>query len=296
MQPSNFDELTKALAASTSRRHALKLIATASIGGLFGLGGISTAFGRHHRRTTDGNRPGGQKGNSNCAKWCAQVFGPNTPAAGQCTSDAAHGRGLCSTCGNVAPSSICCVRNTSGYCNGTAGAQCCNSSQCETCSSGTCVSACSSSQTCCSGTCKQCCADSDCSGQHCCNGTCAQCCDDSDCTTPGQTCQSGTCVCTPDCTGKMCGDDNGCGGSCTNCPSDQICCKGECCLSGETCTDQAGCCPAGRECGARCCTSDQTCCQDRVCCNPDRFCCGDRGFCCLSATQFCSELGRCVDF
>jgi len=49
MQPSNFDELTKALATSTSRRHALRLIVTASIGSLFGLGGISTAFGRHHR-------------------------------------------------------------------------------------------------------------------------------------------------------------------------------------------------------------------------------------------------------
>jgi len=90
MQSSNFDELTKALAASTSRRHALRLIATASIGGLFGLGGLTTAFGRHRVKSTTSPSRGPNK---NCAKWCAQVFGPNTSAAGQCTSDAAHSRG-----------------------------------------------------------------------------------------------------------------------------------------------------------------------------------------------------------
>src|SRR5436190_17677971 len=100
MQAKNFDELTKALANSTSRRHALRVIVTASLGGLFGLVGIRSVFGS----------------NRNCAQWCAQVFGPNTSAAGRCTRDAAHGGGICVTCGNVAPSSICCVRNTSGYC------------------------------------------------------------------------------------------------------------------------------------------------------------------------------------
>src|SRR5438309_2826481 len=84
MQPSNFDELTKALASSTSRRHALRLIATATIGGLFGLGGVSTAFGRHHRRRPARTTAPSRGSNKNCAKWCAQVFGPNTPAAGQC--------------------------------------------------------------------------------------------------------------------------------------------------------------------------------------------------------------------
>jgi hypothetical protein len=141
MNPSNFDELTKGLANSTSRRDAIKTIVAASIGGLFGLGSIRTVFGR----------------NNNCAKWCTAVFGPNTAAASACTSDAAHGRGLCSTCGNVAPSSICCVRNTSGYCNGTAGATCCAS------------------------------------GQHCCSGTCSPCCGNSDCPT-GRVCQAGQCV------------------------------------------------------------------------------------------------------
>ncbi len=106
MQPSNFDfdELTKALASSTSRRQALKTIVTASVGALLGLGGVSTAFAGHRRRSrTRSSSSRTPKPNRDCAKWCAQVFGPNTSAAGQCTSQAAHGTGLCSTCGNVAP-------------------------------------------------------------------------------------------------------------------------------------------------------------------------------------------------
>jgi len=46
MEPSRFDELTKALATSTSRRQALKAIAATTLGGILGLGGIGTAFGK----------------------------------------------------------------------------------------------------------------------------------------------------------------------------------------------------------------------------------------------------------
>src|SRR5437868_14193866 len=127
MQPTKFDELTKSLASSTSRRHALRTIVTASVGSFFGLGGIGSVFG-------------GPKSNRDCAKWCAQVFGPNTPAANQCTSDAAHHKGLCITCPNsVSPSSVCCVR-TSGYCSSYSGAHCCTSPQ--TCQNGQCVTPC----------------------------------------------------------------------------------------------------------------------------------------------------------
>ena len=94
MNPTNFDELTKELAKSTSRRHALKTILTASIGGVVGLGAIRSVFGNKIKC-------GGGPSNSDCAHWCAAVFGPNTPAAGQCTSDAAHNRGACCQCGAV---------------------------------------------------------------------------------------------------------------------------------------------------------------------------------------------------
>src|SRR6266403_4052638 len=203
MNPSNFDELTKALASSTSRRQALRTILGASIGGLLGIGGITTAFGRHHRPGKI-TAPSGPKGNRNCAKWCAQVFGPNTSAAGQCTSQAAHGTGLCSTCGNVAPSSICCVR-TSGYCNGTSVAACCAS------------------------------------GQHCCSGTCSECCADTDCTN-GNTCGSNnTCVCGSGaaCTGICC---QGNAPTAICCASGKVCLSnGTCASNCDACVGPGGC-------------------------------------------------------
>src|SRR5436305_3286169 len=125
MQPSRFDDLTKALATATSRRQALR-----RIGGI--LGGTALA----------GLFPGlALASNSACAKFCNAVFGANTPAASQCTSDAAHGKGLCHTCGSAAPSSICCTRNSSGFCSSYSGAQCpCPSGQ--TCQNGSCVATC----------------------------------------------------------------------------------------------------------------------------------------------------------
>src|SRR5215469_1191909 len=124
MESSKFDELTKILATSTSRRAALR-----RIGGI--LGGTALA----------GLFPGlAFASNRDCAHFCNAVFGADTPAAIQCTSDAAHGRGLCHTCGSANPSSICCTRNSSGFCTSYSGAQCpCESSQCLTCQNGTCV-------------------------------------------------------------------------------------------------------------------------------------------------------------
>ena len=211
MEASNFDELTKALANSPSRRHALKVIVTTSIGGLFGLTGVRTAFGRHR---ADTNVPSGPTGNSNCAKFCAAVFGANTSAAGQCTSDGAHGKGLCRQCPNVQASAICCVRNTSGFCNGTSAATCCSS------------------------------------GQHCCGGTCNQCCANSDCT-HGNTCgPNHTCVCGSGvgCTGSTtclggscCPNGQICGNTC--CSSAQTCNSGTCCIANDgACTSDAQCC------------------------------------------------------
>jgi len=187
MEPTKFDELTKTLASATSRRQVLKTIATASIGGLFGLAGIRSVFG------------GG--GNSNCSKWCAQVFGPNTSAAGKCTSDAAKGKGICKQCGSKPPSSICCVRNNSGYCTGNVVVGCsCDSTQCQTCNSitGTCVG-CPSGQHCDSGTCVANCPTA---GQPCFDSEAGQCC-------PGLVCCCRLCcdfgqVCEQDANGCTC--------------------------------------------------------------------------------------------
>ena len=123
MEPTKFDDLTKALATSTSRRQALKTIAATTLGSILGLSGIGTAFGK----------------NKTCAQWCAAVFGDNTPAAKQCTSDAAHGTGLCQTCGSATPtSSICCTRNASGFCSSYSPTLPCACPSGQTCQNGTC--------------------------------------------------------------------------------------------------------------------------------------------------------------
>ena len=128
MEPNRFDQLTKTLASSTSRRQALKALAVATTGGILGWRATGTA---------------GAASNSACAHWCAAVFGAGTAAAGQCTSDAAHGKGLCYSCGpgspggGVAPAAICCPHTSSGYCASYTGAACCPAGQ--TCSNGTCV-------------------------------------------------------------------------------------------------------------------------------------------------------------
>ena len=103
--------------------------------------------------------------NSACAHFCASVFGAGTKAAGQCTSDAAHGKGLCYTCGPASSGGtqpICCPENPNGTCTSYSSATCCTSTQ--TCQAdGTCQACrtcfdpfCSDADPCCPGL--QCCA------------------------------------------------------------------------------------------------------------------------------------------
>jgi len=205
MDPTKFDELTKALATPTSRRQALR-----RIGGI--LGGTALA----------GLFPGlALASNSACAKFCNAVFGDNTPVLGNYFSDAAVGKRLYHTCCSAAPSSICCTRNISGFCSSYNGADCpCDSSQCLTCdsSSGTCVG-------CPTGTCQ--------SGQCVCVGL------NANCTSASQCCPSsqGTVLCSVRDTsgGGACGPipQNVCciegGGSCS---SDCECCGVERCIGG----------------------------------------------------------------
>jgi hypothetical protein len=46
MEPSQFDELTKALATATSRRQAIKAIAATTHGSVLGLAGVGTALAK----------------------------------------------------------------------------------------------------------------------------------------------------------------------------------------------------------------------------------------------------------
>src|SRR5690348_8911201 len=46
MEPSRFDDLSKALATAASRRQALKTIAATTLGGILGLSGIGNVFAK----------------------------------------------------------------------------------------------------------------------------------------------------------------------------------------------------------------------------------------------------------
>src|SRR5689334_15406294 len=99
MDPSRFDDLTKTLATSTSRRQALKTIAATTLGGILGLSGIGTAFAK-----------------------CK-------PATHKCN----HDHQCCS--GMVCPSGQCCVPSGGTFPYETCGPSlCCTSTVC--CSNG----------------------------------------------------------------------------------------------------------------------------------------------------------------
>ncbi len=181
MEPSQFDELTKALATPTSRRQALRTFVATTLGGILGLAGIGTAFAKPkcHRAGL------GCDTNSNCCSglYCANGKCTTCPALPACNS------GCPCPSGQVCQSGQCvtpCVAN-GGQC--TSGQDCC-SGRCDS-FSGTCVSCipnedffCHADSDCCSGLCETysgICgcgiAGSDClRNEDCCSNTC---------TTPG---------------------------------------------------------------------------------------------------------------
>ena len=72
MDPSKFDDMTKAMATSTSRRQALKTIAATTLGGILGLGGIGTAFAKP---TCKPNGHGCGTNKQCCSGFCDQTTG-----------------------------------------------------------------------------------------------------------------------------------------------------------------------------------------------------------------------------
>ncbi len=195
MEPSCFDDLTKALATATSRRQALKAIA-ATVGGLLGLGGVGTAL-------------------ANC-----KPNGIGCNIGSQCCSGACcHG-----TCTNLGTTSNC------GSCGNTCGAnQVCQNGTCVTpctTSGGTC----GGDTECCSGTCCQgtCCG----SGQVCLsNGSCATPCSDQAVPCSGS-CGQGVCLVDSSDVAIYC---RGSGAFISDCTTDSTCPKGYFCSIGGGC-------------------------------------------------------------
>jgi len=85
LDPSKFDDLTKSLATSTSRRKAFR-----RIGGI--LGGTALASLLPGRALANGG------GNSDCAHLCNEIFGADTPEADLCIITAAHNGFTCFQC------------------------------------------------------------------------------------------------------------------------------------------------------------------------------------------------------
>jgi hypothetical protein len=215
MDGHRFDDLTRALARGTSRRAILKALGLAVAGGVVPALGPKLAWAQ---------------GNRACAQFCAQVFGADTPAAGQCTSEAAQGRGLCYTCGPASAGGtkpICCPQNSSGQCTSYSTATCCTTPAAPTCVNGQCGCgtgpACLAGQVCAHGACARVCThDADCGGCTCARGVCVQ------CSPPGQSCNPFAPICPTGmrCVSSCVGSGYVCRQICTedaNCPMGEIC-------------------------------------------------------------------------
>ena len=179
MEPSRFDDLTKALATSTSRRQALKTIAATTLGSILGLSGIGTAFGapKCHR-----NGLGCDTNSQCCSGYCANGEKCTCPPAPACNSICPCPSGQ--TCQNGQ-----CVTPCEGLqqpC--TSASQCCDTGQGKT----TCESN-SVAVVCCNtpgGSCSQ--GLDCCGGTYCVGGTC-QCVLSGDGCFYNTDCCSGTC-------------------------------------------------------------------------------------------------------
>lgn len=196
MEPSKFDEFTKALSTSTSRRQALRRIGGTLTGAILASWPLGRALASNSAKT--------------CASFCTSVFGAGTTAAKQCIVDASHHTGLCYQCGSASPASICCTRNASGHCSSYSSTHCpCPSGN--VCQNGTCCTAnggtCSGNGDCCSDNCSNgvCCA----SGQvGLSNGSCATPCSSPYALCSGSSCEpNACCACAPDISGaNYCGE------------------------------------------------------------------------------------------
>ena len=132
MEPTRFDDLTKALAAATSRRQALKTIAATTLGGILGLSGIGNVFAKPCATN-------GKHCNSKtvcCSGYCDPTTRKCACKPGTCNSSCPCDASQCLTCDS-----------STGTCVSSCDA-------CSTCQGGTCVSSCGSGQVCLSnGTC-----------------------------------------------------------------------------------------------------------------------------------------------
>jgi hypothetical protein len=155
MESGRFDAVTRRLSTTSTRRGVLGVLT-----GVVSLGLGEVAAKRRQRQRHAATPQDG--GNSACAQFCHTLFAPGSDR-GQCTSEAAHGQGLCVACGGDARA-VCCDKSN-GYCRSYATAGCCG------------------------GGCTPDCTDKACGASDGCGGTCTAC-------PSGQVCLSETCLAT----------------------------------------------------------------------------------------------------
>ncbi len=314
MDGQRFDDLTRRFGSARSRRSVLRGFGAAVLGGL-GIGRL-------------GGGDAGAAGNSDCAHWCSTYF--SGADRGRCTSDAAHGRGVCSQCGPAAPANngmqlcggVCIAEcpvptescHLRGVCDpGTractnppapAGTPCNDGNAC------TQTDACNGQGVCVGGNPVQCAAPDQCHDRGTCDpvtGTCSNpnkpdgtACNDGNACTSGDTCQAGVCTggaavaCTTSnsCMTASCEPATGCRE--TPKPEGTSCGDGNVCNGDEACDGQGNC-QGGTS--VVVCAPCQTCNHATGTCEPDpsqagHACPGD-GNRCFGAYQ-CTESGACV--
>ena len=116
------DALARGVAGEQTRRGALK-----RMGGF--VGALVAAALPGHAVADQGGDGGG---NSDCAHFCNDVEPPGS-GRGRCKSDAAHGTGLCYTCGPAAPAGspqVCGVQTASPFCCPPSAPTCCGNGAC----------------------------------------------------------------------------------------------------------------------------------------------------------------------
>jgi hypothetical protein len=257
MDEAQFDDLARTLVETRSRRRMIGAIA-GGICAAVGFGGGTAAEQGKGKGKQNKRRPRPCERESDCGECGTCQQGVCVPFPDRCTN--------CQTCD---PRTL------------------------------TCKGGCKQGKVCCAGTCEHpgrdtCCASSDQCGDRCwrCNhlGLCEpnpnpiEC---GDC----KRCQNGSCSADdPEllCGDVCCGDSELCTGVIFRecCPIPRIC-AGDCCEEGEKCTQEDGCCPRGKQCGAgpggqfdakSCCDDDETC-VDGECCPTERVCDGGRACC-----------------
>jgi hypothetical protein len=101
MDPTKFDDLTKALATGTSRRQALKTIVATTLGSIIGLGSIDAAFAAQKCRALGSKC---SHGDQCCSNYCANNVCTCSPGPTNCNGacvDLQTDNNNCGSCGNV---------------------------------------------------------------------------------------------------------------------------------------------------------------------------------------------------